>query len=132
MCEPRPGLTEGRAGSGPGKKEEEDMKKIEAIVEPAEVEGIKEELSTIGIRSVTVTEVRGFGASGGRTLVYRGVRFDAPYVVEAKLETVVADEVAERAVAILRKEAKTDEERQPRVFVLSLDDASRLRSVAAL
>ena len=108
------------------------MKKIEAIVEPAEVEGVKEELSAMGIHSVTVTEVRGFGASGGRTLVYRGVRFDAPYVVEAKLEIVAADERADKAVTILRTRAKTDEEGQPRVLVLSLDDASRLRSVAAV
>ena len=108
------------------------MKKIEAIVEPSEVEGLKERLTDAGVRSVTVTEVRGFSASGGRTLVYRGVRFDAPYVVEAKLETVVADEAVDKAVTILRKEAKTDEDGQPRVFVLSLDDASRLRSVAAI
>ncbi len=104
------------------------MKKLEAIVEPSGVEGLKEHLSGIGIDGVTVTEIRDFGSSGGRTLVYRGVRFDAPYTVEAKLEMVVADEKADGAVAILREAAKTDGEGEARVFVLSLEDASRLRT----
>ena len=108
------------------------MKKIEAIIQPEEVQAAKEHLADVGINSVTVTDVRSFGPSGGRTLVYRGVRFDAPYVVEAKLETVVADETADKAVAILRKVAKADTEGQARVVVLSLDDARGLRSVAAV
>ena len=104
------------------------MKKIEAIIEPSQVEDTKEHLADIGILSVTVTDVRAFGASGGRSLVYRGVRFDAPYVMEAKLEMMVADEAADRAVAMLQEAAKTDEEGERRVFVFSLDAASRLRS----
>jgi nitrogen regulatory protein PII len=112
------------------------VKKIEAIVEPSEVEGVKEELSGMGIRAVTVTEVRAFGASGGRTLVYRGVRCEAPYVAEAKLEIVVADEAAHEAVTLLQQAAKTDEGGEGRVFVFSLDDMARMRterkSVAAV
>lgn len=105
------------------------MKKIEAIIEPSQVEDMKVNLADIGIHSVTVTDVRAFGASGGRTLVYRGVRFDAPYVMEAKLEMMVADEAADRAVAILQEAAKADEAGERRVFVFSLDAAaSRLRS----
>ena len=104
------------------------MKKLEAIIEPSGVEGLKEHLTGMGIDGVTVTEIRDFGSSGGRTLVYRGVRFDAPYTVEAKLEVVVADEKADRAAAILREAAKTDGEGEARVLVLSLDDASRMRT----
>jgi len=102
------------------------MKKIEAIVEPSEVEGVRGGLNKIGVGALTVTEVRDFGVSGGRTLVYRGVRFDAPYVVKAKVEVVVADDSADRAAAILREAAKTDGEGRARVFVFSLDDVSRL------
>lgn len=112
------------------------MKKIEAIVEPSEVEGVKAGLSGIGVRGVTVTEVRAFGASGGRTLVYRGMRCEAPYVTEAKLEMVVADETADGAITVLRQVAKTDEAGDGRVFVFSLDDTAGLRtakkSVAAV
>jgi len=108
------------------------MKKIEAIVEPSEVEVVKEGLIGMGIGGVTVTEVRAFGPSGGRTLVYRGVRCEAPYALEAKLEIVVADEAADRAVTILREAAKTDELGQARVFLFALDDASRLRRAAAV
>lgn len=112
------------------------MKKLEAIVEPSEVEVVKEGLTGMGIGAFTVTEVRDFGACGGRTLVYRGVRFDAPYVVEAKVEVVVGDDAADRAVTVLEHAAKADGEGQKRVCVITLDDASRLKtakkSVAAL
>jgi len=112
------------------------MKKIEAIVEPSEVQGVKEHLTGMGIRAVTVTEVRDLGASGGRTLVYRGIKCEAPYVTEAKLEMVVSDETADGVVTVLQRAAKTDEAGQGRVFVFSLDDTagSRMakRSVAAV
>ena len=108
------------------KKRRNNVKKIEAIVEPSEVEGVKEGLSGIGVGPVTVTEVRAFGASGGRTLVYRGVRCEAPYVTEAKLEMMVADETADGVVTVLQRAAKTDESGVGRVFVFSLDDTARL------
>jgi nitrogen regulatory protein P-II 1 len=108
------------------KKRRNNVKKIEAIVEPSEVEGVKEGLSGIGVGAVTVTEVRAFGASGGRTLVYRGVRCEAPYVTEAKLEMMVADDSADGVVTVLQRAAKTDESGVGRVFVFSLDDTARL------
>ena len=40
------------------------MKKIEAILEPSEVEVMQHSLSVIGIRIMTVTEVKGFGGQG--------------------------------------------------------------------
>ena len=102
------------------------MKKIEAIVELTEVEGVKEGLSGIGVGALIVTEVRAFGASGGRTLVYRGMKCEAPYVTEAKLEMMVADDSADGVVTILQRAAKTDESGTGRVFVFSLDDTARL------
>jgi len=75
---------------------------------------------------VTVTEVRAFGVSGGRTLVYRGIKCEALYVTEAKLEMMVADETADGVVTVLQRAAKTDEAGVGRVFVFSLDDTARL------
>ena len=54
------------------------MKKIEAIIEPSDIEGMKEDLAKIGVGRMTVTEVDGFGRWGGRTEVYRGVRLEPP------------------------------------------------------
>lgn len=102
------------------------MKKVEAILEPFDVEEVKKNLEGIGVRSMTVTEVRGFGRPSGRTEVYRGIKFDPPFAAEAKIEIVVIDEMAAAAVAAIRKKAKTDESGQGDIRVISLDDAVRL------
>ncbi len=100
------------------------MKKIEAIVEPSEVEGLKEDLAGIGISRMTVTEVHEFGSSGGRTLVYRGMKSKLPYVTEAKIEIVVVDETAEGAIRVIREKAKTDESGQADIRLFSLEDTA--------
>ena len=41
------------------------MKKLECIIRPFKLEDVKEALTHIGIRGMTVSEVRGFGRSRG-------------------------------------------------------------------
>lgn len=98
------------------------MKKVEAIIEPSEVEEVKEDLARIGVRRMTVTEVHGFGRSGGHMQVQRGVRFELPFVTEAKIEVVVFDEMAAAAIRVIREKAKTDESGQSDIRVFSLED----------
>ncbi len=104
------------------------MKKIEAIVEPSGVEGVREGLAGIGIRSMAVSEVHVFGAPAGNARFHRGARYEPPYVTESKVEMVVHDESADEVIAFLRQGAKTDEEGAVRVFVFSLDDLRPMRT----
>lgn len=93
------------------------MRKIEAIIEPSDIDTVKEAL---GIRAVfTVAQVH--GNATGVHLVHRGQRFERPYVTEAKVEMMVADEAAQKFVTILQRVAKTDETGRTRVFVYSPD-----------
>jgi nitrogen regulatory protein PII len=101
------------------------MKKIEVIVEPFDVEATKQGLTEIGVGPMTVTEVKAFGAHGGLTQVYRGRRYEPPFLTEAKIEIVVADDVTDDAVAVVRKRAKTDPSGESRVFVYPLEDPVR-------
>jgi nitrogen regulatory protein P-II 1 len=108
------------------------MKKIEAILEPSEVEAMRHSLSVIGIRTMTVTEVKGFGDQG-QTQVYRGMRFEPPYLTEAKVEMVVPDDMMEGAVALIRETAKKDPSGQGRIVVFPMEEVGKRvsRSVAA-
>jgi nitrogen regulatory protein P-II 1 len=109
------------------------MKKIEAILDPSEVEVTQRSLSVMGVRIMTVTEVKGFGGQG-QTQVYRGMRFEPPYLTEAKVEIVVPDEMMESAVALIRETAKQDPSGQSRIVVFPMEDivGKRVsRSVAA-
>ncbi len=109
------------------------MKKIEAILEPYEVEVMQRSLSAIGVPAMTVTEVKGFGGRG-EAQVYRGVRVEPPYLMEAKVEVVVPDEMVESALALIRQTAKKDPSGQGRVVVFPTEDVGgrwAARSVAA-
>lgn len=97
------------------------MKKIEAILDPSEVEVMQHSLSVVGVRIMTVTEVKGFGGRG-QTQVYRGMRFEPPYLMEAKVEIVVPDEMMESAVALIRETAKKDPLGQSRIVVFPMED----------
>ena len=109
------------------------MKKIEAILDPSEVEVMQHSLSVIGIPIMTVTEVKGFGGQGPAQ-VYRGVRFESPYLTEAKVEVVVPDEMMESAVTLIRETAKKDPSGESRIIVFPMEDVSwrwTARSAAA-
>jgi nitrogen regulatory protein P-II 1 len=97
------------------------MKKIEAILDPTEVEVMRHSLSVIGIRQMTVAEVKGFGGQG-QTLVYRGVKIEPPYLTEAKVEVVVPDEMMESAVALIKETAKKDPSGESRIIVFPAED----------
>ena len=54
------------------------MKLITAILKPFKLDDVREALSDIGVKGVTVTEVKGFGRQKGHTELYCG----AEYVVD--------------------------------------------------
>ena len=98
------------------------MKKVEAILEPAEIEEVAGSLIGMGIRGIAVTEVKCFGGPAPAAQIYRAMRCEPPFVIEARMEVVVADEIAEKTVAFISKKAKTDESGESRIFVYSLDN----------
>ena len=109
------------------------MKKIEAILEPPDVEEVKEGLAHIGISRMIVTEVRGFGPSGP-SQVYRGRRYEPPYTIDAKVEVIVTDEAAAAVIGVMSRKAKTDESGKSDIRLFSLEESAPLtagRSVAA-
>jgi len=48
------------------------MKKIEAIIRPFKIDDVREALLEIGIKGMTITEVKGYGRQKGHTEMYRG------------------------------------------------------------
>jgi hypothetical protein len=61
------------------------MKKVEAIIKPFKLDEVKDALSETGIRGMTVTEVKGFGRTGGKKEVYRGSAYVVDYVPTVKI-----------------------------------------------
>ncbi|MDP3442202.1 MAG: P-II family nitrogen regulator, partial [Ignavibacteria bacterium] len=47
------------------------MKKIEAIIRPFKLDEVKEALLELGVRGMTITDVRGYGRQKGHKETYR-------------------------------------------------------------
>jgi nitrogen regulatory protein P-II 1 len=104
------------------------MKKIEAIIKPFKLEEVKTALADIGIEGMTVTEVKGFGRQKGHTEIYRGSEYTVDFLPKIKLEVVVADEVADKAVEAIIKAAKTGKIGDGKIFILPVEQAIRIRT----
>jgi len=104
------------------------MKKIEAIIKPFKLDEVKGALTEIGVQGMTVTEVKGFGRQKGHKEVYRGAEYVVEFVPKVKVEIVVADALAQRAVEAIVRAAKTGSIGDGKIFVTSLSDAVRIRT----
>ena len=104
------------------------MKKIEAIIKPFKLDEVKEALHEIGITGMTVIEVRGFGRQKGHTEVYRGAEYVIDFLPKIKIEVVVDDALALRAIEAIQHAARTDKIGDGKIFVFPIEEAVRIRT----
>jgi len=104
------------------------MKKIEAIVKPFKLDEVKEALQGIGIQGMTVTEVKGFGRQKGHTELYRGAEYVVDFLPKIKIEVIVSDELADKAVQAIVGEANTGRIGDGKIFVYEIQEAIRIRT----
>lgn len=104
------------------------MKLVIAAIKPFKLEEVREALTSIGVRGMMVTEIRGFGSQSGHTEIYRGAEYAVNFVPKVKLEIVVADGMAEQVVETIATTAKTDKIGDGKIFVLDVDSALRVRT----
>jgi nitrogen regulatory protein P-II 1 len=104
------------------------MKKIEAIIKPYRLEDVKDGLMKIGIKGMTVMEVKGFGRQKGHTETYRGAEYDAIFLTKVKLEVIISDEMLDNVINTIIDCAKDDKPGDGKIFVSSLDDVVRIRT----
>lgn len=104
------------------------MKRIEAVLQPFRLDAVKSALMEIGIGGMTVSEVRGFGRQKGHTELYRGAEYVVDLVPKVKLEVVVPDALAEKAVRAIEDAARTGRIGDGKVFVFDVLDAVRIRT----
>jgi len=104
------------------------MKKIEAIVKPFKLDEVREALSELGATGLTVTEVKGFGRQKGHTELYRGAEYVVDFLPKVKIEVILPDAMAERAVEAIVKAAHTGKIGDGKIFVTSVEQVVRIRT----
>lgn len=104
------------------------MKRIDAIIKPFKLDAVKEALTQIGARGMTVTEVRGFGRTGGKREVYRGSAYIVDFVPKVRIETILPDELVGPAIEAIQQAAHTGKIGDGKIFVYPVEDALRIRT----
>ena len=104
------------------------MKKIEAIIKPHKLDDVREALVGIGVQGMTVSEVKGFGRQKGQKETYRGAEYTVGFVPKVKIEVVIADSLAEKAVKTIMSKAATGTIGDGKIFIATLSEAIRIRT----
>jgi nitrogen regulatory protein PII len=104
------------------------MRLIEAIIKPFKLDDVREALEGLGVKGLTVTEVKGFGRQKGHTELYRGAEYTVDLVPKIKLEVAVAESMVDQVVEAITAAARTGRLGDGKVFVLDVDGAIRIRT----
>ena len=104
------------------------MKKIQAIIKPFKLDEVKDALSEIGLKGITVIEAKGFGRQKGHTELYRGAEYIVDFLPKVKLEIVVDDEMLDRAVEAIQTAAHTGRIGDGKIFIIPIEDVVRVRT----
>lgn len=104
------------------------MKLVTAIIKPFKLDDVRETLSEIGVKGITVTEVKGFGRQKGHTELYRGAEYVVDFLPKVKIEVAVADEMSEQVIESITKAANTGKIGDGKIFVYEMNQAIRIRT----
>ena len=104
------------------------MKKIEAIIKPFKLDDVKEALAKIGVKGLTVTEVKGFGRQRGHKEVYRGAEYQVDFVPKVKIEVVIEASMVSNVLDMIKEKSGTGQIGDGKIFVLPVEEAIRIRT----
>ena len=104
------------------------MKLVTAIIKPFKLDEVREALSDIGVKGITVTEVKGFGRQKGHTELYRGAEYVVDFLPKNKIELAVSDEQLDEVIEAISKAANSGKIGDGKIFVTNLEMAIRIRT----
>ena len=103
------------------------MKLISAIIKPFKLDEVKERLAEIGVHGMTVTEVKGFGRTGGKKEVYRGSAYVVDFVPKVKVEIIVPNDSVQQVVTVITEVVCTGKIGDGKIFITSIDEVICIR-----
>lgn len=104
------------------------MKLVTAIIKPFKLEDVREALSNIGVKGMTVTEVKGFGRQKGHTELYRGAEYVVDFIPKTKIEIGVDDDQLDSVLEAISEAAGSGKIGDGKIFVTTLERAIRIRT----
>jgi nitrogen regulatory protein P-II 1 len=107
-------------------REVSEMKKIEAIIRPEDLDGVRVSLQEKGIVGMTIEEVQGRGRQKGVCLQWRAGEYCVEFLSKIKVDMVVDDKDVETAIAAVIKVARTGKNGDGKIFIYPVEDVVRV------
>lgn len=104
------------------------MKLVTAVIKPFKLDDVRDALSDIGVRGITVTEIKGFGRQKGHTELYRGAEYVVDFLPKVKVEVAIVDDMLDRVTDAISAAANTGKIGDGKIFVVALEQAVRIRT----
>ncbi|TVM16402.1 P-II family nitrogen regulator [Oceanidesulfovibrio indonesiensis] len=104
------------------------MKKIEIITRPHKLDEVKDALTKLGIKGLSVSEIKGFGRQRGHKEVYRGAEYQVDFVPKVRIEVVVEDDLVRGVLEEVQKVARTGKVGDGKIFVSPIEEVVRIRT----
>ena len=104
------------------------MKLVTAIIKPFKLDDVRDALAEVGIKGMTVTEVKGFGRQKGHTELYRGAEYVVDFVPKVKLEVAVDTAILDQVIDAIVDAARTEKIGDGNIFVYDVERILRIRT----
>ncbi len=104
------------------------MKKLEIIIKSEKLEDLKAILDNCEVNGLNIVNIMGYGNQKGIVKKYRGAEYKVNLLPKIKVETVVAEEIAESLIDKIVKEINTGNYGDGKIFVYDVEDAVRIRT----
>ena len=104
------------------------MKMVTAVIKPFRLDDVRDALSELGVKGMTVTEVKGFGRQKGHTELYRGAEYAVDFLPKIKLEVAVEANLLEQVVEMVVTAARTEKIGDGKIFVTDIEEVVRIRT----
>ena len=104
------------------------MKMVSPIIKPFKLDDVRDALGEIGVKGITVTEVKGFGRQKGHTELYRGAEYVVDFLPKIKIEAAVDDAQVDRVIEAITRSANTGKIGDGKIFVSPVEQVIRIRT----
>ena len=104
------------------------MKLVTAIIKPFKLDDVRDALGEVGVKGMTVTEVKGFGRQKGHTELYRGAEYVVDFIPKVKVEVAVSENILDPVIEAIIAAARTEKIGDGKIFVYDVESIYRIRT----
>ena len=104
------------------------MKLVTAIIKPFKLDDVRDALGEVGVKGMTVTEVKGFGRQKGHTELYRGAEYVVDFIPKVKVEVAVSEDILDSVIEAIIAAARTEKIGDGKIFVYDVESIYRIRT----